>query len=251
MSFNFGGSGYLVRRQSTALYGMTGYSARADGMYRLTKRFSLGGTYNFTHFDYLRVFGAADFHSVGAVVSYAFSKRAEITLQGGVSRVETLLLQVVTVDPVVAAITGQTSGLVAGYGLNYTPQLGARFAYGLRRSRFEATYNQGVSPGNGFYLTSRQDTVTAQYSYSGIRTWTVHALGTYTSLGGLAATVANYHMYSAGVNADHSFRGSPIALTMGVFVNVYNVGGGTYNGNQFRASVGLAYSPGQIPVRLW
>src|ERR1035438_3080785 len=70
--YNIGGDGTLVRRQSTALYGMTGAVARGDLEYRLSRHSTLGADYRFTYFDYTRGFGNTDIQSVGFNYSTQF-----------------------------------------------------------------------------------------------------------------------------------------------------------------------------------
>src|SRR5207302_9126809 len=50
--FAFGGEGFLVRRRSLALAGLNGYSGRANVAYRLSRRQTLSGNYEYTSFDF-------------------------------------------------------------------------------------------------------------------------------------------------------------------------------------------------------
>ena len=68
LSLNIGAAGTLVRRQPSALYGMTGAVARGDLEYRISLHSTVGADYRymyFDYFDYTRGFGNSDIHSVG------------------------------------------------------------------------------------------------------------------------------------------------------------------------------------------
>src|SRR5207245_823029 len=110
--------------------------------------------YDFTHFEFTRAFGATDIHAARLLVASRLSPSVELSLTGGASRVETLHLVQVAVDPDVAAITGQTTGINASYKVRYVPTIQARLSKKLTRSLLAFSYERAVSPGNGVYLTS-------------------------------------------------------------------------------------------------
>src|SRR4029077_16138202 len=121
LSFDFGGDAYIVRRRSSALYGVTGSSARADVAHR-TSRFATSGlAYQFTHFEFTKGFGASDLHILLLTQSFRLGRSWELAIKAGGARVETLGLSQVAVVPVIAAITGQPTGVAAIYRKNWVP----------------------------------------------------------------------------------------------------------------------------------
>ncbi len=52
LSFDFGGDGFVVRRESLLLAGLNGYNARASVAYRLTRRQTISAVYDNTYFDF-------------------------------------------------------------------------------------------------------------------------------------------------------------------------------------------------------
>jgi len=156
-SMNMGGVGYATRYRSRALYGVTSYGAHGDMVYRYSRYGSIGGMYQFLHFEYTKSFGGFDYHSMGLLYARRLGRSWELQLQVGAGRVESLALQSVAVDPAIAAITGQTSGILAAYHLNYVPDATAGLTKAFRRSSLSFRYSRSVSAGNGAYLASQSD----------------------------------------------------------------------------------------------
>jgi len=93
LSFSLGGDGFLVRRSSSALYGVTGATAHADVQYRLTRRSTIGANYEYVHFDFIGVLSGTDVHMVSGVYSVRLSRWLEFSGSGGVARAETRFIQ--------------------------------------------------------------------------------------------------------------------------------------------------------------
>ncbi|MGH9719841.1 MAG: hypothetical protein ACRD8O_06485, partial [Bryobacteraceae bacterium] len=250
MSFNFGGDGFLIRRRSTAFYGTTGYRARGDAVYRLSRRASTGVAYDFTHYEYTKAFGASDLHGVSLVESFQVGRRAELSLRFGAYRIETLGITRVTFEPAIAAILGVTSGAEVLYRVNYAPSLNAAITWGFRTSSLGLSYQRGVTAGNGVYLTSRTTSAGVSYSYSGIRRWAFNLNGGYDSLGSLTQDIGNYNAFrvSMGVSYDVG-RGTHFVSNLDF--RHYAIETTNYARDPFRVSAGLSFAPGEVPLRFW
>ena len=92
LSFNIGGEGSLVRRQSSALYGVTGGVARADVEYRATRHSTIGVDYRFTYYDYTKGFGNTEIQSVGLNYSTRLSPHVQFSARIGGARCHELQL---------------------------------------------------------------------------------------------------------------------------------------------------------------
>lgn len=251
LSFNLGGDGSLVRRQSTALYGMTSGVARGDLEYRLSRHSTLGADYKFTYFEYTRGFGNSDIHSVGLNYSNQLSKTLQFSARIGGARVESQSLVEVTLDPAIAALLGETVGIQAAYRLNYVPDMQARLTDTLRRSVFMLAYSNQVIPGNGVYLTSRNNSASGSYSYTGIRHWNFGLNGTYGRMTALVQTIGAYTAYGGGVGATREL-GKGLHAVARLDVRHYDVSSGSlFSPTEVRASLGLTFSPGDVPLVLW
>jgi hypothetical protein len=292
LSFNIGADGNLVRRQSSALYGVTGAIVRGDVEYRITRHSTLGADYRFTHFDYTRGFGNTDIHSVGFNYTTQFSPHLQFSARIGGARVESISLTEVKLDPAIAALLGQTVAIQAAHRLNYAPDMQARLTDTFRHSQFTLSYsnavnpgngvyltsrsNQGsvsdmqarltdtfrhsqftlsysnaVNPGNGVYLTSRSNQGSASYSYSGVRYWNFGADATYGRMTALVQTVGAYTSYGGGVGVTREL-GKSLHAVLRLDSRHYTVAGTTmFAHNEYRATLGLAFSPGDVPLALW
>lgn len=250
LSFNVGGTGFTVRRETKALYGVTGASARVDTAYRLTRSTTIGGDYFFSHFSFTKSFGDANLHSVGFNYSVQFSRLWQLALRGGLVRVETLSLGRVEVDPVIAAITGQRQALRAFHEVRIQPAAAAQLSRRFRNASASINGQYGASPGNGIYLTSRQATVFGQYSYTGLRKWSLAALVGFSDLQSIGQDISRYRSVTAGGSVTRGLGRQNFFATARWDARRITAGqsfGRTY----YTASVGVAYSPGDIPLRLW
>jgi hypothetical protein len=250
LSVNIGGTGFLVRRRVSSFYGVTGSSARADVAYRLTRRSAIAGDYFFSHFGFNKAFGAADIHSAAADYSIRLSRRWELGLRAGVIRVEMLSMGVVAIDPVVAAIIGRASAFRAFYRREFGPTYAAQVQRFFRRAAFHAGYSNGVTPGNGIYMASRQNTANVGISYAGMRYWSFNASGYYSDMRGIGQDIGQYRTGSAGLGAARSIASRNLYFTARVDARRY-LAGDSFRRNSYHAAVGIAYSPGDVPLRLW
>jgi hypothetical protein len=250
LSFNFGVTQFLVRRQLSSLYGVTGVSTRADAAYRLSRGSTIGVDYLFTHYSFSKAFGSADMHSVGVDYSVRLSRGWELGLRAGVLRVETLAAGIVAVDPVIAAIIGQSSVYRAFYSIKSAPTYSVQLQRGFRHASLTASYQHGVTPGNGVYLTSQQDTASGEYSYTGMRNWSLSVRTYYSEMASIGQQISNYSTIGAGGGATRSINSRNMFLTFRFDERRY-LAGASFHRNAYNASVGFAYSPGDVPLRLW
>ena len=250
LSFDIGGEGYIVRRESSALYGLTGYDAHGDVQYRMRRHTTIGADYRYTHFGYTQGFGSSDIHSVGINYATQLTHRLQVAARLGGARVESLSLVEVTIDPAIAALLGTSVGIQAAYQLHYVPDLSVRLTDSLRRSQLSLTFTDGVNPGNGVYLTSRLESLVAGYSYTGARHWNFGADGGYTRLSALAQTLGAYSSYGLGGGVTRDLR-KGFHTVLRLDARRYEVAGHGFSRNDFRAMLGFTFSPGDVPLALW
>jgi hypothetical protein len=251
LSFNIGGEGSLVRRQSSALYGVTGAVARGDLEYRISRHTTLGADYRFTYFDYTRGFGSTDIHSVGLNYSTQISRHVQLSARIGGARVESTSLTEVALDPAIAALLGESEAIQAAYRLNYVPDVQVRLADTFRRSQFMLEYLDQVVPGNGVYLTSRNNSGNASYSYTGVRHWNFGVHGTYGRMSALVQTVGAYTAYGGGIGVTRDL-GRGLHTVLRLDTEHYDIASSAaFAHTEYRASLGLNFSPGDLPLVLW
>jgi hypothetical protein len=251
LSFSLGGQGSLVRREASALYGMTGAVARGDLEYRVSRHSTLGADYRFTYFDYTRGFGNTAIQSVGFNYSTQLSQHVQVSARIGGARLTSNSLTEVALDPALAALLGESVAIQAAYRLNYVPDMQVRLSDTFRHSQFTLEYLNEVTPGNGVYLTSKNNSGNASYSYSGVRHWNFGVNGSYGRMSALVQTVGAYTAYGAGVGATRDLgRGLHTVLRMDA--RHYEIATSTmFTHTEYRASLGLNFSPGDVPLVLW
>jgi hypothetical protein len=251
LSFSVGGDGSLVRRQSSALYGVTGGVARGDLEYRVSRHSTLGVDYRFTYFDYTKGFGNSEIHSVGINYSTQISQHVQISARIGGARVESVSLTEVMLPPAIAALLGVTEGIQAAHLLNYVPDSQVRLTDTFRRSQLSLAYLNEVTPGNGVYLTSRNNTGNGSYSYTGVRHWNFGVNGSYGRMTTLVQTIGAYTAYGGGVGATRDL-GKGLHAVFRLDARHYDVASTAgFLHNEYRASVGFNFSPGDLPLVLW
>jgi hypothetical protein len=251
LSFNIGGEGSLVRRRSTALYGMTGAVARGDLEYRISRHSTLGVDYRYTYFEYTRGFGNSGIHSVGLNYSTQFSPHVQLSARIGGARVASQSLTEVTLDPAIAALLGESVAIQAAYRINYVPDMEVRLTDTFRRSLFMLAYINQVIPGNGIYLTSRNNSGIASYSYTGVRHWNFAVDGSYGRMSTLVQTLGAYTAYGAGAGITRDL-GKGLHAVLRLDTRHYDVAStAAFKHTEYRASLGVTFSPGDVPLVLW
>ncbi|MEO7650325.1 MAG: hypothetical protein ABIZ80_07640 [Bryobacteraceae bacterium] len=250
LSFNIGGDGFLTRRRSSALYGLTGYRTRGDVSYRTSRKSTVSLLYNFNHFEYTKGFGASDIHSAGLGYSLHIGRRWDFGLQLGGSRVETLGIVQVEIDPVIAAIIGRSVGIEALYRVNYVPNGSVSLSRQFRRGVLGFSYGRGVTPGNGVFLTSRSENASGTYTYSGLRRASMSISGGWDKFGSLTRTLPDYTSYRGGISASYRLT-QVLHFTSRLDVRSYQLDSTSFSRRAVSASIGFTLSPGDIPVTVW
>ncbi|MGE5568202.1 MAG: hypothetical protein ACM3S5_04110 [Rhodospirillales bacterium] len=249
LAFGGQGTGFLVRRRSEALAGATGFGAIGDITYRLSRFQTIGVDYSFNRFDYTGMFGSSDIHGIAFNYAARLSKRWEMALRIGGYRVESERLTRVALDPVLAKIFGQTTGIDIFHGVGYSPLAEIRLTRGFRRGSWTVAYGRAVVPGNGVYLTSNYDSASAGFTYNGWRRVSIQGGAAYSSYSSLSQTLGKYENYTAGGGASIKLN-KFFSLITRVDGRRYNISE-SYSKTAYRATMGLAWSPGDYPLSIW
>jgi hypothetical protein len=251
LSLSFGGEDFVTRYRSKALFGVTGIGAHGDLQYRLNRRSTIGARYSFEHFNFSGILSNTDAHSVVATYSARVSRSLEVSGLGGVSRFETEFLQDVPIDPVVAALIGISSAQAVFYHVNWIPNLGARVTQAVRKGTLFATGSYSLNPGNGLFLTSKATSVSAGYNFTGLRRWAISAGGSYNNASSVGNVTGKYGSYSADLSASRQIASYTHAV-LGFNARKYDSGDfKNYNTWSYGVRLSVAFSPGNIPLRLW
>jgi hypothetical protein len=251
LSFDLGADGFLQRRRSSALYGVTGGGARADMQYRLTRRSTIGMGYTYTHYSFTGIFSSTDLHGVVATYAIRLSRNLEFSGYGGMLRAETKFQQNVPLDPAVAAIIGVGSASEVVYRVDYVPNLAGRFAYTVQRGVFYVSGGHAVTPGNGVFLTSTSTNVGGGYGYTGFKRWSINVSAWYNKSNSIGNVTGTYGSYQGSLSASHSLARHVHGLVSANFNKYDSKVFNNYNRWTYSFRLGLGFTPGDIPLRLW
>jgi hypothetical protein len=251
LSFDLGGDGFLVRRESTALYGVTGGAGRADVQYRWSRRTTIGAAYSYTNFSYSRIFSSTDLNSIVGSYAVQVTRNLEFTALAGGLREETRFIQSIPLSPIVAELLGVTEGNVIYRSVSYMPTYNGRLSRTFHSGVAYTGVARTVLPGNGLFLTSKTTSISAGYSYTGLRRWS------FTS--GFSADFAQsqgnvtgaYDDYGGTLNMSRQISGVTHFIAS-AYVRKYSspVFPG-YNRPIYGVRIGFGFAPGDVPLRLW
>jgi hypothetical protein len=242
---------FLTRRRSAALAGTTGVGATGDFQYRLTRFVTLGAVYNYSHFDFTRVFGATNIQGVAGAFAIQFTRTVELSGFAGFMRAESQFEQSVPIDPSIAALLGITSAIEVVHHINYVPNVSARLSRTLKSGVAYVSAGHTVMPGNGLFLTSYMTSVLGGYTYTGLRRWSLQAQFGYIGGKSIGNITGGYGNVGGQLSASRQIaRGMHAIATYAV--RQYTSGTyGNYNRMMYIATIGFGFSPGEIPLRIW
>lgn len=243
------GEGFIVKRANRALIGLQGYRTGADYDYRLSRADSLGITYNYIHFEFPRIYGGSDVHSVTGRYAKRINRNWDFTLIGGFFNVSTTGTQRVTLSPEIAAILGRSQGVEAFKRVDRQPQIEATANYTLERSRLTMGYQSGIGPGNGVYITSRQDAIRAGYSYSGLRRLSLGASVGYTRFKSLGLELGDFTTIQGGGGVNYKIA-EYWNLTAQADRRKFDSPAVTGRSGS-SITIGISYSPSRFPLSIW
>ena len=240
-----------MRRRSQSLAGVTGAGARGDVQYRLTRRTTVGALYQFNHYVFTRSLGGTDIHGVAGSYAVQFSRFLELSGYAGVMRVESKAFQSSVIDPVIAALLGIGGGANHTYDRLYSERQRSPFRT-FHRGVAYASVGHTVTPGNGLFLTSVSTAINGGYTYTGLRRW---------SLAGQVSRVSSntdfnvngaYGTTAGSVTASHQIASWPVHVVAEYALHRYDSSDfQKYNRIVHEGRIGIGFSPGDIPLRIW
>jgi hypothetical protein len=217
---------------------------------RMSKSTTLGATYAYNHFEFPGFFSKSDSHTFQGLYATGLGQFWTLSIEAGATLTQGQSLQSFTLDPVLAAILGQSTIVgIASFRTIY-PSGTVTLKRQFRRAALGFNYYRGVNSGNGAYTTGRLDNITASISYTGLRKWNLGADGGYYALKSVGQDLGNYSQYSAGAGITYAL-GRDIHLSMRYDFRDQQVDLSTYKHNGSRATIGLNFSPGSLPLSLW
>jgi hypothetical protein len=242
-----GGSAYQVHRQSRALIGLNGYNLHGSLQHRLSRVTTLSLNYQHLHFDYPRAFGESDVDILQGAWTRQFGRPWVVSIGGGVYLSEVQGQQRVAVDPAIGRLLGITTTVQTFYRKNTLPAAAASVTYNWRNASWSARYQRSMNPGNGVYLTSRQEMFSTGIAYTGVRRWSFSLDGNHSKMSALGQDLAPFTQSFAGTNV--SFALTPaINLAAGYGFRHVDTETNSFRRNSTRTYFSIYFSPGEIPI---
>jgi hypothetical protein len=248
--FTVGADGFFLRRQAQGLAGLDGYDAHGSYQHRLSRTRTVGAIYEHMFFDFPPAFGQSDINIAQVFLAGKLSRRWTFSVYGGAFQAEVTGIRQVTLSPVVAALLGTSVGTQAFYRDRVYPTGHATLTGAFKTSILSFNYSELVTPGNGIYLTSRTDSGWVSYSYTGIRKWNFGISGGYNKLESIGQGIQPYTQLNGGAGFTYGFNRWLHAVgrydARHQEISLYG-----FRATSYRATLGLAFSPGDIPLSLW
>jgi hypothetical protein len=107
-----------------------------------------------------------------------------------------------------------------------------------------------VVPGNGLYLTSRQEAYGASFSYTGIQKLNLGANAGHVTYGSLTQTLGNFSSYTAGAGLTYQITRTLHFITHYDYRR-YDIAQTVFQRDSYRASIGIGFSSKDVPLALW
>jgi hypothetical protein len=249
LSFDGGVTYFALEQNSAFLMGVTGAQARGDVNYRLTRQTTVGAYYSYSYYLYPHGFGYARINTGGLIYSYAINRTTQLRFRGGASRVYNFGQQTVAIAPAIAALLGVGSGVIDASESINASDISAQFVKDFSpRTTATIAYSRGITPGNGFYLASQTEIISAGFTARVMRTYSLQAgIGrmTMTSLGQYLGTYQNEF---AEISLNRAYKRG-VGLSLGLTYRYFNVTQFVTVRNEVRVTTGFTWGSGN--GRLW
>jgi hypothetical protein len=243
ISFNFGGSYFAVIRDNPFLIGAGGEQAQGDVNYRWTKKTTVGVYYSYSYYQFQHGAGTSDTNTLGLIYSYAFSRTLQFRLRGGASTTESLGLQAIPLNPVIAALLGETSTIIDLFRNSATSDISAQLVKDFNGGRTASiAFVNGVSPGNGLFQTSKQQSISINFGAKIRRVYQIQVAVSHDSLTSIAQTIGGYTGENAQISFSRAFRGG-FASNLNMTYRHVSISGGTPLSAQYGFTSGISWSP--------
>ncbi len=241
LSFDGGGNYFAVERNTPGLLGMTGAQAHTDVNYRLTRQMTVGAYYSVNDYVYEHGSGTSDINTAGGIFSYAISRTLQLRLRGGASNIASRGFQQIPVSPALAALLGQGSGIVDVTSKSNTTDISAQIVKDFGRKRtVNVGYAHGVAPGNGYFQTSIQESISAGFASQLFRKYNFQIGLNYNTLSSITAALGNYKSDGATMSFSRSFS-QGLTATLGFDYHHYQTTEFVGLQNEFRVTSGIAW----------
>ena len=249
-TFTFGGSGFLNDQKSVGLSNSGGYTATGSVQRRMSKNTSLGVTYTYSHMEFPAFHSNSDSNSYQGTFATALGQFWTFSVQAGATVTEVNSQVTFALDPVLAALLGQSTITENAYSRTAYPSGSATLERRFRRADLRFNYSRDLNSGNGATGTGRQEGAGMSFSYTGIRKVNIGIYGGHYNLVSIGQNTGSFATYTGSAGFTYAL-GRGISLSARYDANQQSVDVGNYKRTTTRATLGLVFSPGNLPLALW
>jgi len=250
MSYTLGAGAFLQNLKSAGLSNGWGYNFNGNMMRRVSKTSTLGATYEYSHFEFPGFFSKSDSHTFHGLYAAGLGRFWTLTIEAGATVTQGESLFTFALNPELAAIFGQSTVTGLSNFQTIYPSGSIALRRQFRRASLGFTYYRGVNSGNGAFTTGRLDNVNASISYTGLRKLNLGADGGYYALKSIGQNLGGYSQYSAGAGISYAL-GHDVHLSLRYDFRDQLVDISDFKHRGSRATLGLNFSPGSLPLSLW
>lgn len=249
-SFTFGGSGFLEHQNVSGLSNMWGYTLTGSGKRRMSKATTLGVSYSHAHYEFPGFHSNSDSNSYHGTFATAMGRFWTFSLEAGVTISEVNSLFTFALPPQLAALFGVPSVTQNVYTQTTYPSGTATLERKFRRADLSFNYTRGLNSGNGVATTAREENANMSFSYTGIRKVNIGVSGGHYTLVSIGQNTGSFSTFAGSAGFTYTLWRS-ISLSARYDVNQQQLDLGNYNRTSTRATLGLMFSPGTVPLALW
>ena len=247
LSYSISGDFFLNRYNYPGAIGTTGVSGVISANYRLTRRTSFGGGYSHSYYGFTHNGGTLQADNFFVTLSHQFSSRWNASVSAGATRSSSVGTIAI---PVFFITNGQvTTGYEVGHYNQSAifPSFQGTLTHSLHRTQLAINAGQGISPGNGYFLASRNEFVNGFYSYS-FRGSSLGFGGLYSRYSSVANAVSSVFTTTALTASYSRVLTRYIGASVGYNLVYYPQFGGRSDN---RLSFGVFFTSKSVPLTLF
>jgi hypothetical protein len=163
--------------------------------------------------------------------------------------VQSRTFETVAIPPDVAGLLGQSQGIIDAYISERTSDISAQFVKDFRAGKTASiAYARGISPGNGLFLTSTQESIVASTRTPFARIYNVGANFGRDTLLSVGQLLGKYQSEYVSLSISRKFRRG-MSLDFQAEFRHFQVADLLADRNQLRITSGLTW--GSTTGRLW
>lgn len=250
MSYSFGGTAFLQDRKSQGLSNSWGYDFTGTATRRLSKKSSLGVTFVHSHYEFPAFLSQSDSNAFHGQYTTTLGRFWTFSLEAGATVSEVESLVTLALNPTLAALFGQPAITGTTYLRTIYPSGSVKLKRQFRRATVGFNYFRGLNSGNGAYNTARLDSATVSIGYTAARKLNLGVDGGYYSVSAIGQNLEKFSQYSAAAGFTYGL-GHAMHLFARYDLRDQQIDGVDYRRTSSRASLGLLFSPGTLPLALW